>query len=188
MQEGRPRLRRWRLRFAARGCAALGSGEFAEADRRRWPTLTLRRSNSGSARKKLKLLRSLKRIGGDEPQLEICETRLEGVRARRAPTTWLGPFQRDKIPAHCISLTATFGERVFVRRRQTRLAWLFSWWHTTSIADNDGSIQYGLAGRRCAGLSGPRHELGVGTSSIARARRQRVQDSPHALTPGSRNT
>lgn len=33
-QEGHPRPRRWRLRFAALGCAALGSNEFAEADPR----------------------------------------------------------------------------------------------------------------------------------------------------------
>src|ERR1039457_3908241 len=114
-------------------------------------------------------MNSLKRIRGNEPQLEVSKTRFQRIRAGRAPTTWLRPFQRDKVPAHCIALAATFGERVFVRGGETRLGWLFSWWHTTSIADNDASIQYGLAGHRDAGLSCPRHELGAGTSSVSRA-------------------
>jgi len=60
-------------------------------------------------------------IGGNELDFEICETRLQSVRTGRAATTWLGPFQRDKVPADGISLAATLGERVFVRRGETWL-------------------------------------------------------------------
>jgi len=46
-------------------------------------------------------------------------------------------LESDKVPAHCISLATPLGERIFVRRGETRLRWLLSWWHTISIAHND---------------------------------------------------
>lgn len=80
---------------------------------------------------------ALQRVGGGKLGLELFEPHLQGIRACRTSAARTGPLESDKVPAHCISLATTFGERVFVGRGETWLGWLLSWWHTTSIAYND---------------------------------------------------
>ena len=99
-------------------------------------------------------MHALECVGGGELGLELIEACFQGVGARRAPSARLGPLQSDKIPADCISLAATFGKRVFVGRGKTRLGWLLSWWHTTSIAHNDPSIPMLLCGASRRSLFG----------------------------------
>jgi hypothetical protein len=79
---------------------------------------------------------ALQRVGCGKLGLELFEPHFQGIRARRTAPARPRPLESDKVPAHCISLATTLGERVFVGRGQAWLGWLLSWWHTTSIAHN----------------------------------------------------